>query len=45
MYDYGTGVEEDENTAIYWYRKAARQGNEDAQERLDELEVDWLEEN
>ena len=45
MYDYGTGVDENENTAIYWYRKAARQGNWDAQERLDELDVDWLEEN
>lgn len=44
MYDYGTGVDENENTAIYWYRKAARQGNLDAQDRLGELDVDWLEE-
>lgn len=45
MYEYGLGVDEDENAAIYWYRKSARQGYEEAIEKLEDLEIDWLEEN
>lgn len=45
MYEYGKGVDADENTAIYWYRKSARKGYDKAQEKLEEFGVDWLEEN
>ena len=37
-YEMGTGVEEDEATAIKWYEKAAAQGYQEAAERLKELE-------
>ena len=43
MYQYGKGVEKDETTAIYWYRKSARQGYISAQNRLKEMDIDWLE--
>ena len=35
-YNYGNGVDEDEEEAVKWYRKAAEQGHEDAQCELDE---------
>jgi len=31
MYEHGKGVPLDYNQAVYWYRKAAEQGNKDAQ--------------
>ncbi len=34
MYQYGKGVAKDETKAVYWYRKAAEQGNEDAKDAL-----------
>jgi TPR repeat protein len=36
-YDFGKGVEKDKSKAAQWYRKAAEQGNEAAQKRLDKL--------
>lgn len=43
MYQEGKGVESDENTAIYWYRKSAIQGYASAQNKLKEMDIDWLE--
>ena len=37
-YENGYGVREDIDEAIKWYRKAAEQGDEDAIEKLEELE-------
>ena len=37
MYDVGFGVSEDDKEAVKWYRKAAAQGNAQAQEELDDL--------
>jgi len=37
MYQQGTGVEQDDAQAVYWYRMAAEQGNRYAQGRLDTL--------
>ena len=34
MYDNGEGVEQDFKKAVYWYRKAAEQGDAEAQEIL-----------
>jgi TPR repeat protein len=38
MYDNGLGVTQEYNSAMYWYRKAAEQGNTNAQHQLDEME-------
>lgn len=38
-YQYGTGVPRDLAQAKEWYRKAAKQGDEDARKRLNELEM------
>lgn len=37
-YRNGEGVEQSNEEAVKWYRKAAEQGNSDAQEALTELE-------
>ena len=37
MYENGNGIEKDMNQAIYWYKKSAEQGDEDAQNKLKEL--------
>ena len=37
MYETGTGVKQSGKDALRWYRKAAEQGDEDAQEILDKL--------
>jgi TPR repeat protein len=37
MYNYGKGVIQDYNQAVYWYRKAAEQGNVDAIAALKQL--------
>lgn len=42
-YEHGEGVEEDINAAIYWYRKSAMNGDEDAKKKLQSLGVEWLE--
>ena len=34
MYDHGRGVEQNDAEAVKWYRKAAKQGNADAQFNL-----------
>ena len=34
MYDNGRGVRQDDAQAVYWYRKAAEQGNVEAQHNL-----------
>ena len=34
MYKYGTGVNEDSSQAVFWYKKAAEQGNTKAQLNL-----------
>ena len=36
-YYNGYGVPEDHVQAVHWYHKAAEQGNDDAQEALDEI--------
>jgi len=36
-YYYGIGVDKDEKTAIDWCKRAAEQGNQKAQEFLDEI--------
>ena len=42
MYAYGEGVLEDDAKAVSWYRKAADQGDEDAQARLRQEDVSQL---
>jgi TPR repeat protein len=37
MYENGRGVEKDDRQAIEWYRKAAAQGNNNAEEALKRL--------
>lgn len=37
-YGSGTGVEEDQEQAVYWLRRAAENGSVDAQKLLEELE-------
>ena len=36
-YENGYGVEKDITKAVEWYRKAAAQGDKDAEERLKEI--------
>jgi TPR repeat protein len=38
LYEEGRGVEQDERMAIYWYQKAAAQGQADAKAAVDKLE-------
>jgi uncharacterized protein len=38
MYQYGEGVPKDDAEAVKWYRKAADQGNSDAQAKLEALQ-------
>ncbi len=38
-YEKGDGVPQDYSQAAFWYRKAAEQGDDDAQKRLDELPI------
>lgn len=35
MYAHGRGVDQNNNQAVYWFREAARQGHEEAEEALD----------
>ena len=38
MYENGEGVDENNiDQAIYWYKKSAEKGNQDAQNKLKEL--------
>lgn len=37
MYQYGQGVEQSNEKAVEWYRKAADQGDPDAKKKLSEL--------
>lgn len=37
MYYYGDSVSQDYNKAYEWYQKAADQGYQDAQDRINEL--------
>jgi TPR repeat protein len=37
MYENGDGVEQDSAEAVRWYKKAAEQGDADAQNKVDEL--------
>ncbi|GES98810.1 kinase-like domain-containing protein [Rhizophagus clarus] len=37
MYENGDGIKKDLNQAIYWYEKSANQGNQDAQNGLENL--------
>ena len=41
MYANGRGVAKDFEQAVFWYRKAAEQGNVNAQEKLTILGVNW----
>ena len=45
LYEYGTGVEQNTHKAIYWYRKAAINGNNQAKESLKRLNSNWLDAN
>jgi TPR repeat protein len=38
MYGTGTGVPQDDDEAVKWYRKAAEQGHAVAKQRLDKLD-------
>jgi TPR repeat protein len=38
MYQYGAGVTKDSIRAAFWYRKAAENGDINAQKKLDEME-------
>ena len=38
----GYGVEQDKDTAIYWFRKAASEGYSASIEFLDENNIDWI---
>ncbi len=40
-YEHGIGTAENRGEAVFWYRKAARKGYEDAQKRLRELKEEW----
>lgn len=42
QYYNGYGVEQDKDTAIYWFRKAASEGYSASIEFLDENEIDWI---
>ena len=37
MYEFGEGVEKNYKEAVNWYKKAAEQGHEKAQNRLESL--------
>jgi TPR repeat protein len=37
MYKDGDGIKVDIDQAIYWYKKSAEQGNQSAQDKLNEL--------
>jgi TPR repeat protein len=37
MYENGEGIVGDINQAIYWHRKSAEQGDQDARDKLEEL--------
>ena len=37
MYENGEGVKQDDREAAKWYRKAAEQGNADAQKALEQM--------
>jgi len=37
MYEKGLGVTQDDNQAVYWYRKAADQGSQQAIVALNKL--------
>lgn len=39
LYFYGEGVEKDADKAMEWWRKAMKQGNQDAAYRLSELKT------
>jgi TPR repeat protein len=41
MYRDGRGVAKDDEQAVFWYRKAAEQGNVSAQETLTSLSINW----
>ncbi len=41
LYELGLGFERDTNQAVFWYQRAAEQGNKSAQARLKELGLDW----
>lgn len=43
LYMNGRGVNQDQQTAIYWYRKAAVNDNENAQTALENLGLEWME--
>lgn len=40
-YEHGIGTAANKGEAVFWYRKAARKGYEDAQKRLRELKEEW----
>lgn len=42
QYYNGYGVEQDKDTAIYWFRKAASEGYSASIEFLDENNIDWI---
>jgi len=42
MYQAGKGVIRDYNKAVYWYKKAAEQGNAQAKANLEYLELAHL---
>jgi TPR repeat protein len=37
MFEDGIGIEKNINQATYWYKKSSEQGDQDAQEKLNEL--------
>ena len=41
MYANGRRVEQDDEQAVFWYRKAAEQGYAEAQENLTKLGINW----
>jgi TPR repeat protein len=41
MYNEGRVVEQSDELAVYWFRKAAVEGDVDAQEALKILGIDW----
>ena len=42
IYEDGIGVEVNTHKAIFWYRKAAANGNEEAKESLKRLKANWI---
>ncbi|PKC66701.1 hypothetical protein RhiirA1_459359 [Rhizophagus irregularis] len=42
MYDNRIGIEENINQAIYWYKKSAEQGNDDAKIKLNKLIINEM---